>query len=609
MKRPISILPRSIFARFALAFIVVGLMPLLLVNFVTLNRSSHLMEQEALLSTQQMVSLVADNLNARFQDVGHQTGLMYLYDSASFGSLRDILSDTSTNGTYFGMRDFTKSMLDSISGLRSAYFWDTKAKKIYSANEGSARGLLENYDWSSLDYVKKALDSPRELTVSLPHTESYFLTNRTQVISFCRAYLDPDKLPMKEQILGVLILDVPYRFLSEALSAYDWAAGGELHIVDKTGVSLYSSSPALVGEQNPLGVTTEVLEASSANGLYETDSMRVIFRPISSVGWYIEYELDMNAVTRQISHLRGYLSWMILLSAVCAAILAILCSRNLSAPIQRMLSQMKRVRRGELDARVEPVGQGEMGELCEGFNQMVVDLNTYIDRSYLARIQQTEAELNELKTQIHPHFLYNTLEVIRMTALEENAPASAGMVESLARQFKYVIGELRDRVPLRQELKMTRDYVSLVATRYGAIQLEEGIPGALLSCMVLKLCLQPVVENAVQHGLRPKGGGRVSLTAVQDGNDLLLTVMDDGVGMTMEQTDAINQRLLSNEKIGKRTEDGWRGIGLKNVHDRLRLACGPHYGLTVQSMERIGTAVVIRLPFQKEAEQNEASVH
>lgn len=607
VKRQRSLFPRSIFMRFALAFILVGLLPLMFFTGVTLTRFSYVMEENALNSTQQMVSLVADNLNARFQDVAHQTTMMYIYNSASYGTLRDILGQTGDYGAYFGMRDFTKNMLDANSSLRSVFFWDSISNKQYAASVAQAQRLRSDYDWSSLAYVQAALSNPRSLIVSAPHVEDYYLHSSTQVVTFCRAYLDTAKLPMSEKVLGIFMLDIPYAYLDAALSSYDWSANGELHIVDSNGTSLYTNNPARLGEHEPLGVQAQATSSDGAGDLWTSGDSRVIIRPISVANWQVQYKLDMRAMMRQITALQTFASWMIAVSAIGAAMLSILCSRSLSTPIKRLLSQMKRVRRGDMTAKVEPVGYGELGELGEGFNRMVTELQTYIDRSYLARIRQTEAELNELKAQIHPHFLYNTLEVIRMTALSAEDKTSAEMVEALAKQLKYVIGEMRDRVPLARELEMTYNYIALISNRYGDIQMDVKIPTSFYHCEVLKLCLQPVVENAVLHGLRPRGGGRISLTAQREDGDLLLTVMDDGVGMREEQINEVRERLQS-EHIGERTEDGWRSIGLKNVHDRLRLTCGERYGLAVQSMDQVGTAVIIRLPYREEAPTDEAAV-
>ena len=206
--------------------------------------------------------------------------------------------------------------------------------------------------------------------------------------------------------------------------------------------------------------------------------------------------------------------------------------------------------------------------------------------------------------QIHPHFLYNTLEVIRMSSVAHQDMETAQMTLSLVNQLQYVIGESNEQVTLQKELDIIRDYISLVSLRYGQIELKSNVPSSLLSCLILKMTLQPIVENAVQHGLRPQGGGQISISADRQGDLLRLTVMDNGCGMDAEQLAAL-RRQLESDKMPEVKEDGLRSIGTNNVHDRIRLACGPAYGLEIESQVGVGTAVVINLPYQT-SEKEEA---
>ena len=198
--------------------------------------------------------------------------------------------------------------------------------------------------------------------------------------------------------------------------------------------------------------------------------------------------------------------------------------------------------------------------------------------------------------QIHPHFLYNTLEVIRMSSVAHQDMETAQMTLSLVHQLQYVIGESNERVPLQKELDIIEDYISLVSLRYGQIDLKTSVPPDLLPCPILKMTLQPIVENAVQHGLRPQCGGQISISAAHSDTVLTITVMDNGCGMDPDQLFAL-RRQLESDKMPEVKEDGLRSIGTKNVHDRIRLACGPAYGLEIESQVGIGTAVVLHLPY------------
>lgn len=184
-----------------------------------------------------------------------------------------------------------------------------------------------------------------------------------------------------------------------------------------------------------------------------------------------------------------------------------------------------------------------------------------------------------------------------MTALEHDDRETARMVESLSRQLKYLIGNNSDRVTLKREIENIREYFYIMRIRYeNRIQLEVSVDADVMDAQIIKLSLQPIVENAVKHGLRPKkGDGTVRIEAHHREDYLELTVMDDGVGMDAVKTARLNTR-LDGEEMGIRIGDGWEQVGLKNACDRIRKNFGSEYGLEIFSEEGSGTVVVCRLP-------------
>lgn len=228
---------------------------------------------------------------------------------------------------------------------------------------------------------------------------------------------------------------------------------------------------------------------------------------------------------------------------------------------------------------------------------MAQELEEYIHRVYVAEIRQREAELDALKSQIKPHYLYNTLDVIRMMALDHSDNQTAQMVESLSRQLKYLIGYNSDRVPLCREIDNIQEYFVIMRARYeNRISLELDIAREVEECQIIKLSLQPIVENAVRHGLRQKGGGTLRIEAVKAGNGLEITVMDDGAGMD-EATLTKLRESLEQESMGELKEDGWHHVGLKNAYERIKKNFGPDYGLEIFSDKDVGTVVIYHLPF------------
>ena len=193
---------------------------------------------------------------------------------------------------------------------------------------------------------------------------------------------------------------------------------------------------------------------------------------------------------------------------------------------------MKRIQDGDLTTRVAVRSHDEIGILAEGLNQMAAQLSEYIERVYGAEIKQRDAELNALKSQIKPHYLYNTLDVIRMTAINNDDRQTARMVESLASQLRYLIGNSNDTVTVGDELKSIEDYFEIIKVRYeGRIELKINAPEQLLELRVLKLILQPAVENAIKHGFKMKmNQGMIWVTVLLKAKDLVFTIMDNGIG-------------------------------------------------------------------------------
>ena len=268
--------------------------------------------------------------------------------------------------------------------------------------------------------------------------------------------------------------------------------------------------------------------------------------------------------------------------------------------MHEMMRQMSMVETGYFDIELPIRSKDEIGVLSERFNQMSRALKTYINQSYVAQIKQNEAELTALKSQIYPHFLYNTLEIIRMTALEEEGSEKVPeMIEALSRQIHYLIGPMQDIVPLEKEIDIVGKYVYLLNCRIGnRLQMMVNAQAGL-AVQVPKLILQPIVENAYMHGIKPqKGKGSIMIETSVSGERFEISVMDNGIGMDEEALAKIMQ-LFESDEPGIKNEYNWQSIGLKNVHDRIRFLYGEAYGIRITSTPGVGTMVRILFPLRE----------
>lgn len=329
----------------------------------------------------------------------------------------------------------------------------------------------------------------------------------------------------------------------------------------------------------------------------------MIDTPYGKHGLKVLIVMDTAAAYQKIRSMQDMM--YVFLGASVAALLvsSIWFSRRLTKPIRSMMEQMSQIESGNFKVKLSVESKDEIGILSSRFNQMSQELETYINKSYVAQVKQSEAEMTALKSQIYPHFLYNTLEIIRMTALENEDMKVSMMIEALSQQIHYIIGPVQDLVPLEAEMDIIKKYIYLLNCRIsGKVQLTADL-GGLSKTMVPKLILQPIVENAYVHGLKPRGGsGHIMIDAAVENQLLVISLMDNGAGMNEETLERLRKLLVSDE-IGIKNEHNWQSIGLKNVHDRIRYLYGEDYGLEITSTVSVGTMVRMVMPWDGEEKE------
>ena len=296
--------------------------------------------------------------------------------------------------------------------------------------------------------------------------------------------------------VGTLYLDIDAARITSLIDSVDFIRNEKLYITFEDQFCLYSNQPEAVGQYLDL------------NSMGQEKNGMVLQTESEEYGISTVVELDPQRAFAAIENLYRMMYLVIGISTLALVLGSIFFSRRLTRPLTEMMKQMKRVETGDFDINLKVEKNDEIGELSSRFNQMSAALKTYINKSYVAQIKQNEAELTALKSQIYPHFLYNTLEIIRMTALENEDHQVSSMIEALSEQIHYLIGPVEDLVPLEKEVDIVKKYIFLLNCRIqGNIQFEISGNG-LDRIMVPKLILQPVVENAYVHGIKPKGGDR-----------------------------------------------------------------------------------------------------
>ncbi|MDO5422567.1 MAG: sensor histidine kinase [Eubacteriales bacterium] len=295
----------------------------------------------------------------------------------------------------------------------------------------------------------------------------------------------------------------------------------------------------------------------------------------------------------------------ILVVALFLFLILALVNKRLVKPLQVFYDSIKEIRsrkKRHLENRLELDGCLEIREIGNEFSDMmegIDELNKTIFENtthlYEVELERQKAELAYLRGQVDPHFLYNTLEVMRKQALEKGAPELAQMAVDMGKIFRYS-SKGEPFVSLREEVEILQSYVRIQENRFqGRLKVFYLVPEELLDQKVMKMLLQPLVENAIYHGIEPKTGkGAIFLGVRREENCLLLTVKDNGVGIGPEKLAGLKRELEAE------TFDTSRHVGILNTQARIRLTCGKNYGLTIESAQPGGTSVEVRVPVIEE---------
>lgn len=268
-------------------------------------------------------------------------------------------------------------------------------------------------------------------------------------------------------------------------------------------------------------------------------------------------------------------------------------SHNITAPIVALCARVEKISAGDLSVRAPVESEEyEIQILSEGMEQMAGRLNAQIEENTQKQNTLRRTELALLQSQINPHFLYNTMDTIIWLIEAEKTQEAVDMVSNLSAFFRYSLSKGEDIISLREEERHVCSYLQIQQVRYKDImQYTVNIDPNLQNVLLPKLTLQPLVENALYHGIKLKRGmGHIYVTGRMDGDDVLLQVTDDGVGMPPERLTQLRQAITGSERIG---------FGFSTVHERIRLLFGSEYGLSLSSQKYIGTTVTIRIPGEK----------
>jgi two-component system sensor histidine kinase YesM len=367
--------------------------------------------------------------------------------------------------------------------------------------------------------------------------------------------------------------------------------GSMLFLMDKNGNVVSSPDKKLVG-QNLIGedYISKVLlnQDGFFNGKISNKSYWIFKFEISTNGWIMVQAIPDGVIRQQIGALNFYIVFSIFICIVFTVVFYFLQKRNVVSPIEKLSREMQRVRTGDFKLQLPAKSRDEIGELSESFESMVKKVDNLINHIYKIELAEKEARLKTLESQINPHFLFNTLDTLRWIVIENGDYDAAKLIGALADIFRQVLNEGKEMTTISEEIRQVENYMFIQSYRFGdRIRMETYIDKEVLSYRTLKLILQPLVENAIKHGLECKlGAGLIQLSVVREGDYIRMSVKDDGIGA---DEDKIREKMIAQE-------DNFAVFALKNIDRRVKLKFGQEYGLCFSSKRGIGTTVDVTIP-------------
>lgn len=598
------------FGKLTFAYLLFGVIPLFVLSLLFFSRFTDNIRSTMIQNYTQINGYFARNVGDIIDSADSAMSELYNYETDDGESLAVVLKDSSLSDgeRALDVVNALNKVMAQSKHIASTRFVDFNGQiySVYYNQEKTLRNDAQYYTQMSII----SQDKLRDLRVLRTTEESNICINTDDFIFvLVRNYMDTTSMDRAySTALGTVFVDINVNVLDDLVHKIGLEKG-KLYVCNPQEEHyVYSENRKdYMDGRNPLGkkVMSELVDNE---GYKKIDGNWIFYAKIANTDEYAVLKVsDAEAMGYYFSN-RTMMVVILLFSCIFLVLLYIMFSTRMSAPIRKVQDAMKQVESGQMDVRLEINTHDEMEIIADGFNKMVERLNDYINQVYVARICQKDAELNALKMQIQPHYLYNTLDVIRMTALEEKDEKTAELLECLAHQLRYVMGEHTDCIVLRDELQALREYFVIMKVRYeGRIQLSVQVSDEDAELYIPKLLLQPVVENAIRHGLREKDGeGTVAIRVERKADHLEIVVMDDGVGMEEEQVQ-IMQETLDHPEVGLVDPNGRLSVGMKNVYDRIKLNCGKEYGFKIESFLGVGTIVTYRLPIWEEPENVESS--
>ncbi len=394
--------------------------------------------------------------------------------------------------------------------------------------------------------------------------------------------IKPISYKFSNDVGGYIFLEISTRIFTDSLKSYEGDIPGDLILT--------------LGSHRYLYTDGSLTEITGKQDFDDNEEYIVITYPMQHKDCSVTHVMTRESSIADYSSFIPIMCWVFMALIVATLLINTTLNHTITKPVIEINKRLEMVGKGDFSRDTSIEWNHELGDIGRQVNDLAEAFKELLDSELQSEKQKRDLEYKVLQSQVNPHFLYNTLNSIKWMATTQGATGISEMTTSLARLLKSISKGTRLFIPIRDELALLEDYFTIQKYRYGGtLQLNIAVPDSIMDYLILKFTLQPIVENAIFHGIEPSGHeGIIEINATEDVDSIMISVKDNGVGMSEE---LINHVLNDGES---NKSEFFREFGVSNIQQRIQYEYGDKYGISIESVEGEYTTMNILIPKEKE---------
>lgn len=579
----------TLYQKIIITLLLLTLMPLLAVGYLGYEYFSSILEEKIVQSNSETIGQIQNRLDSYITDVDSVAKTVANYEGFQLLASEPTAENYQLYAQTQNFVTFSKLMILTHQDIQRITIVRNDLSRIDSMGRYlPIGGNLNKEKFAKLLKLKK----PTVLSPELGEQSRW-------VIPYVQSIFDPEN----GKLIGAVIVDLDLQQIQDYLKDAKLLQSGFIVVENGQRKTIYA--PKHFTSQKLL-----VRSSEKENYFLSRDGKKelVIHTTSALSNWQINGVIPYQDISNQLQKTRNIVFLFAVMIILAVAGVALFLRAYLVHPIQKLQTLMFDVESGNLYARSNFKRNDEIGKLGTSFNRMIEQLQQLINDIRVSRMNesqakflQKEAQYQALQARIAPHFLYNTLDSVSWLARDKGVREITAVVDSLAGMLRYSLDRSTPLVKTSEELQHVIQYSEIIRFRTGnSIEFDFHIPDELLQIMIPRFTLQPLVENAVQHGLEPLGGkGKITISAFIESNRLYYEISDNGIGLEPEKIEELMMFLADRKND---VNPSFEKIGLANVHNRIQMTFGENYGLSIFENKEYGITTQVKLPFSKDTD-------